>query len=150
MRTPILCALLLVLASCAAGSYQRAPIPSQEVEVSSSSVSRIYLLRMPEAKGFYRNVRVEDNDREIGQIANDQFLCWERPPARTLLTLTIEPVELAGGKESQLFVDVDCEAGQAYYYAISLDAAWQRPKVRQLERDEARQLLAGLSLPPAE
>ena len=141
---------LLALASCAAGTYQRAPIPPQDVEVSSSSVSRIYLLRMREAKGFYRSVRVEDNEREIGRIGNDSFLCWERPPARALLTLEVEPVELAGGKSSELFVDVQCEPGKAYYYAISVDAAWNRPRVRQLEATEARELLEGLTLPPVE
>ena len=149
MRLAFAPLLVLALSSCAAGSQQRVPVPPQDVEVSSSSVSRIYLLRMPEAKGFYRSVRVEDNEREIGRIGNDNFLCWERPPARTLLTLEVESVELAGKKPTELFVDVACEAGQAYYYAISVDAAWDRPRVRQLQRDEARELLKGLTLPPA-
>lgn len=142
--------LLLALASCAAGTYQRAAIPPQDVEVSSSSVSRIYLLRMGEAKGYYRTVRVEDGDHEIGRIGNEHFLCWERTPGRTLVTLEIEPVELAGKRTSDLFIDADCEPGKAYYYAISVDAAWDRPRVRQLEAAEARELLKELSLPPAE
>lgn len=140
--------LALALAACAASTYQSVPIPRQDVAVSPSA-SRIYLLRTPGAKGFYRSVRVEDDDKEIGRIGNDHFLCWERPPMRTLLTLEIEPVELAGGKTSELFVDAKCEPGQTYYYALVMEAAWERPKVQQLGADEARALLAGLSLPPS-
>jgi hypothetical protein len=149
MRT-LAAVLLLALASCAAGTYQRAKVPPQDVEVSSSAVSRIYLLRMGEAKGYYRTVHVEDGDREIGRIGNDHFLCWERSPGRTLVTLEIEPVELAGKRSSEIFVDADCEAGKVYYYALTVDASWERPSVRQLEVAEARELLKGLSLPPEE
>lgn len=148
MKTLFASLLALALSACAATTYQSVPIPSQDVAVSSPSVSRIYLLRTPGAKGFYRSVRVEDDDREIGRIGNDHFLCWERTPARTLLTLEIEPVELAGGKTSEVFVDAHCEPGQTYYYALTMEAAWDRPRVQQLGADEARALLADLELPP--
>ena len=145
--TALVCALATLCAACAASSYQRIPVPRQDVEVTSPAVSRLYVLRLPEAKGYYRNVGVDEDMTEIGRIGNDEYLCWERPPGRTLLTLTIEPVELAGGKPTQVFVDAKCEPGRAYYYAISVSAAWSKPEVRELEPTEARSLLAGLSLP---
>jgi hypothetical protein len=148
MKSLFALVLLLLLAGCRAGTYQRVPVPPQDVQISSSSVSRIYLLRMPEAKGYYRSVTVTDNSKEVGRIGNDSYLCWERSPERTLLALEVEPVEMVGGKATELLVDVPCEPGKVYYYAISVDASWNKPKVSQLEESEARELLKGLSLPP--
>lgn len=147
MKKLLAACLALALAACAAQTYQSVPVPPQDVAVAPN-VSRIYLLRTPGAKGFYRSVRVEDDDKEVGRIGNDHFLCWERPPMRTLLTLVVEPVELAGGKNTELFVDARCEPGQTYYYALVMEAAWDRPQVQQLGAEEARALLADLSLPP--
>ena len=148
LRAAILCALTAVSAACAADSYQRVPIPRQDVEVSSSSVGRIYVLRVGETKGFHRYVLVEEDTHEIGKVGNDGYLCWERPPGRFLLTLTCEPVELADGRPQQLFVDVKCEPGHTYYYAINVNSAWGRGEVRQVPRGEARVLLEELSPPP--
>lgn len=145
LRAALLCALTALSSACAADSYQRVPFPRQDVEVSSSSVSRIYVLRPGEAKGFHRYVLVEEDTHEIGRVANDGYLCWERGPGRFLLTLTIEPVELADGKPQQLFVDVKCEAGHTYYYAVNVNASWGKGEVRPLERGEARPLLEELS-----
>lgn len=146
---PVLLSCLVALAACAARTYQRVPVPSQDVEVSSSSVSRIYLLRMREAKGFYRSARVEDNGREIGRIGNDGFLCWEREPGRALLAVEVEPVD-GVGKPVEALADVQCEPGRAHYYAISVDSAWGRPGLREIEAGEARELLEELTLPRTE
>lgn len=148
MKSAFATLLLLVLVSCAAGSFQHEPIPPQDVEISSGSVSRIYVLRMREAKGFYRSVDVRQSEGEVGRIGNDHFLCWERAPTRTLLTLEVEPVELVGHDSSELHVDLQCEAGKTYYYAISVDSAWGKPRVRQVKPAEARELLKDLRLPP--
>ena len=118
--------------------------------MSSSSVSRIYVLRAGEAKGFHRYVLVEEDTHEIGKVGNDGYLCWERPPGPFLLTITVEPVELGDDKPHQLFVNVKCEAGQTYYYAVNVNSVWGRGGVRQLGRGEARVLLDELSLPPPE
>lgn len=151
MKPRIVCALLLALTACHATSYQQVPVPPQDVEISSSSVSRIYVLRMSGAKGFYRSVHVMQSEGDIGRIGNDSFLCWERPPTRTLLRFVIEPVELAGNKAAvERFVDAQCEPGQTYYYAISVDSAWGQPNVRQIKAEEARDLLKELKLPPAQ
>ena len=144
-----LLACLVALVSCAAGTYQRVPVPSQEVEVSSSSVARIYVLREREAKGFYRTARVEDNGREIGRIGNDGYLCWEREPGRVLLAIEVEPVD-GVGKPVEVLADVQCEAGRVHYYAISVDSAWSEPRVQAMDAAAARELLSELALPPTD
>ena len=149
MKTCFVILLLLTLISCKAGTYQHEPIPPQDVEISSNAVSRIYVLRMREAKGFYRSVHVKQTEGDVGRIGNDSFLCWERPPTRTLLTFEIEPVELLVKHEvNERHVDVQCEPGKTYYYAISVDAAWGKANVRQIKAEEARELLKDLELPP--
>jgi hypothetical protein len=147
LRAAILCALTAVSAACAADSYQRVPVPPQDVEVSSSAVSRIYVLRPGEAKGFNRYVLVEEDTHEVGKVGNAGYLCWERSPGRFLLTLTVEPVELADGKPQQLFMDVKCEAGETYYYAVNVNSSWGSGELREVDRSEARMLLEDLSLP---
>ena len=149
MKTCFASLLLLALASCAAGTYQKEPIPPQDVEISSNAGSRIYVLRLGEAKGFYRSVHVKQSEGDVGRIGNDSFLCWERAPTRTLLTLEIEPVELLVEHQvNERHVDVQCEPGKTYYYAISVDAAWGKANVRQIRAEEARELLKELKLPP--
>src|SRR5262245_49905536 len=82
--------LALDLSSCAAESFQKVPFPAQSSEVSSPSVSRIYLLRLPQARGTIRGLRAKEDEREIGRIGSDSYLCWERKPGRTLVVLTYE------------------------------------------------------------
>jgi hypothetical protein len=150
MKVTLTSLLLLALGSCTATTYQKAPVPPQNVEISSNSVSRIYVLRTGSAKGYYRSVDVKQSEGEIGRIGNDHYLCWERPPTHTLLTLAVQPVELVGYEAKELYVDLNPEAGKVYYYGISVDSAWGKPTVRQLEPAEAREELKALQLPPKE
>ena len=149
MKSFLLGVSLLALAACQATTHQDVPFPSQDVEISSKSVSRIYVLRTDEAKGFYRTVEVLQSEGEIGRIGSDSYLCWERPPTRTLLRFVIERVEMVEEKPNvERFVDAQCEPGQTYYYAIAVDSAWGQPHVRQLKPEEAHELLKGLKPPP--
>jgi len=139
-------ALLALLASCSGGAYQRVPFPPQDVEVSSPTVARVYVLRMKQPRGAFRTVLVEDNDREIGRIESDNYLCWERPAERTLLTFLFEGGALEGKSEG-LF-DLECEAGQTYYLGLRMERAWNKPAVRLLDRDEARSLIEDMTATP--
>ena len=133
--------------ACAADSYQRVPAPAQDVEVTSPAVARIYILRMPQHLGRIRSVSVRDDELEIGRVARNDYLCWERAPGRSLVTLTYEGAEIDGGGKQGL-IDLQCAAGEVCYYGLSIDKAWRKPVVRLLERDEARELLKGMSPAP--
>src|SRR5262245_23827971 len=122
-RPPLLAAALaaaLFLDACRAGSYQTRPLPSQSVEVSRPDVARVYMMREGQLRGKIRDVRVEDADQDIGILDQGEFLCWERPPGRTLLTVVFESGVMEGGGHEALF-SLDAEPGRAYYLLIHVD-----------------------------
>jgi hypothetical protein len=41
-------------------------------------------------------------------------------------------------------IDVQAEAGQVYYYGISVDQAWNKAVVQILDREDARKILHDL------
>jgi|SoiMethySBSTD1v2_1073268.scaffolds.fasta_scaffold1706237_2 hypothetical protein len=131
------------LAACSASSYQKVPVPSQAVEVSSPSVSRVYVMRLPQAKGLFRALRVTEDQHEIGQIGSESYICWEREPGRSLVVVTYEGTALAKDDRESM-IDVQAEAGQVYYYGITVDEAWNKAVVRMLDREEARKILHDL------
>ena len=149
MKSKLLIALLLAaVSSCAAGSYQRFPMPNAEAPVAQNA-TRIFVLRLPSAKGYYRAVHISDDETEIGKLGGDSYICWERAPGASLLTLTVDRVDGLDDSVS-LHVDAGGEAGQASYYAIAVDSAWGRPTVRVLDAVEARASLAELKPSPIE
>lgn len=139
--------LLFALAACASGPRQVAPIPKLDVEVSSAAVSRIHVLLLPEASDAFPSVTVNDGQELIGVMGAGQFVAWERPPAEVVVAIDVEAKD---GEVTHLSVEVPCEAGTAYYYAIRVDPAWDRPRLRRLESGPARKIMAGLTLPPHE
>jgi hypothetical protein len=46
--------------------------------------------------------------------------------------------------DRESMIDVQAEAGQAYYYGITVDDAWKKAVVELLDRDEARKILQDL------
>src|SRR6185369_787116 len=112
--------ILLAFGACSAPSSQFVPMPSQDVEVSSPAVSRIYVLRMPQVKGAFRDLRVKENEHEIGNIGGQSYVCWERPPGRSLVVVTYEGTVFEKDDRESM-IDVQAEAGQAYYYGITVD-----------------------------
>ncbi len=145
MKTFFASALLLALAACASGPHQVAPIPALDVEVSSTAVSRIYVLLPPEAGAAFPRVTVQDDQQLVGVLCAGQFLAWERPPKEVIVAIDVEAKD---GEVTHLSVEVPCEAGTAYYYTVRVDPAWDRPRLRRLEPGPARKILAGLTTPP--
>src|SRR5215471_4523833 len=131
---------LSAVAACSAPSSQLVPMPSQAVEVSSPTVSRIYVMRMPQVKGAFRDLRVKENEHEIGSIGSQSYVCWERAPGRSLVVVTYEGTAFSKD-DRECMIDVQAEAGQTYYYGITVDEAWKKAVVQLLDRDEARKIL---------
>src|SRR5262245_21876750 len=115
-----------LLGACATASYQTRPMPPQNVEVSRPEVARVYLMREGQMRGKVRSVRVEDGDTDIGALDQNEFLCWERAPGRTLITVNYEGGPFEGG---QALESLDAEAGHAYYLVVHLDRHSDKPEL---------------------
>jgi len=145
MKTFFASALLLALAACAASPHQAAPIPPLDVEVSSDAVSRIHVLLPTDVARTFPRATVTADRELVGILGGGQFLAWERPAARALVAIDVEDQD---GEVSHLSVEVPGEGGAAYYYAIRVDPAWDRPRLRRLESGPGRKMLAELESPP--
>jgi hypothetical protein len=141
--------LAAALCACRAESYQRVPAPPQDVEVPAQNMTRIYIVRMPQALGRYRAVRASENDREIGRIGRDCYLCWERPAGRSLVILTYESGELEEA-DRQTMIDVKGEPGQTYYFGLSIDDSGRKALCQPLPRDDARRMIQDQQQAPPE
>jgi len=139
----ILFAVLVVLSfsACKGSSIQRVLQPRQEVAVEDSSGARVYFLRSSQAFGRRRMLRVLENEREIGRIAQGRYLCWETTPSRKLITAVFERRPIDGGDITGV-LDLSCEPGQVYY-CVAEQAMNDKgaPKLRTLSAAEGRALV---------
>jgi hypothetical protein len=143
-------ALLAPLAAaCAASSEQLVPMPSQDVTLSRPDLCRIYVLRAAQPMGAVRTMRVFDQDREIGTLAGDEYLCWERPPGRALLRVVYEGPRIDRGELEDLY-DLQADAGSVHYLGVGLlrvnepEALGDRrgsPRLHPLGATEGRKLV---------
>lgn len=137
--------LSLLSLACSTGKSMHIPLPSQEVEISSRYVARVYILEAPVLSDGLQGVTVEENDLTVGTIQIGNYLCWEREPGDCLIEVTFDQMEPVDGDNVIELVDTTLEPGEVYYYGLTLDPMWKRPKVRLLARDEARALLKNLT-----
>lgn len=146
--TPLAVLLTALLASCASSSHQLVPMPAQDVEITDGSVARIYFVRVAQPRGSARAVRVVDGKKEIGTIGLKDYLCWERNPGRSLVTVIFEG-SVGERKELESLVDLQCSAGEVHYYGVTLrrltgeqqDAG--KPQIERLSAEDGRALVSG-------
>jgi hypothetical protein len=148
---PVLLAISLgALAACSStASQQNVPFPSQDVEVTSPDLCRIYIARTGQVRGSIRSILVTEYDEEIGAIDSDEYLCWERRPGRSILEVVFEGSITEGEVES--LVPIDARAGEVLYFRIDLERKtddpytfqeWGKPSATRLSADEGRALIA--------
>ncbi len=145
------CALLAGTAlavACASHSEQLVPLPSQTVELSRPDLCRIYVFRSSQLMGVVRSMRIFDQGREIGTLTGGEYLCWERPAGRILLTAVYEGPEIDRGELEDLY-DLTAEAGSVHYLAVSLLRKGEHtamgdklgsPRLQPLSAEEGRAL----------
>lgn len=144
MRTfPLFTVSFLLLAACTSEGGQRMPLPRQDVVVSSPDVTRIYFVR-DERPGLQpRPVRILDGEREVGELTTDNFLCWERPGGRTLGHARYDAVDLARARGAiDGLGDLDCAAGRAYYFNVTVDYEQGKPSIHPLDPEDGKKLVA--------
>jgi hypothetical protein len=123
------------------------PRPPLDVEVTHPDVARVYVMREEELRGALQPLRVEEGDRAIGVIDRNEFLCWERRPGRTVLSLVHEGRAIEGGDVPSVFA-LDAEPGRAYYLLVTLDRGEHdpdqtpgRPEVEIVDPEQGRRML---------
>ena len=159
--TKLLLALLIAapLCSCSmTSSRQLVPRPSQDVEISGPDVARIYVARGSQVRGALRPVHVYEDERDIGVIGADEFLCWERKPGQRILRLIFDGRTIDSG-QVETVVSSDGLAGQVTYYRIGLGVGQgepdpvvgkDKPFVTTLSAEEGRALIAQRKPAPLE
>ncbi|MSR62933.1 MAG: hypothetical protein EXS08_10865 [Planctomycetes bacterium] len=134
--------LLALLSACAGAGHQNIPRPDENSPVSSDRC-RVYIARQDVAAGSVRQVRVLDGEAEIGAIAEDEYLCWERRPERGMGTLVYEgPGQNIHSRDVENVFDLPRQAGTTTWFAIEIPHSGRQPQIRQLSPLEGRALIA--------
>jgi hypothetical protein len=140
MRTVLVLALLASLSACASSSHQMVPMPAQDTAVRSDS-TRIYVGRRDQVTGSWRNVRVLDNDREIGVLHDGEYLCWDRGAGQGVARLIFEGL---GFDESAVesVCELPAEPGGTVYLGVTIDREGHKPMIERIGADEGRAAVA--------
>jgi len=119
-----------IAASCAGPSRQLAPMPDPKSAVRADS-TRIYVGRREQTAGSWRNVRVFDNDREIGVLGQDEYMCWDRPASRGAARFIFEGFGF-DQKAVEGFCELPPEPGATVYLGITIDRAGHKPVIERV------------------
>jgi len=131
----------LFVAACGAPSEQRAIFPSQDVTVTRADLTRIYFVREGWVGVAEQEVGVYDNDAEIGTLSSDTYLCWERPGGRTVARAFYHAMGPMRGRIEGI-ADLNCDAGRAYYFNVTVEREDGKPTVVPLDDEEGKALVA--------
>jgi hypothetical protein len=146
-RTVFLGSVLLSLGlaiGCRSVSEQKVPLPAQDVTVTRPDLTRIYFVRDDIVGLHYKPIEIFDGDMEIGELTPGTFLCWERAPGRTLGRAFYKALDPSKGHVEGV-ADLDCSAGQAYYFNVKVDREGGKPEVVLLDPEEGKQLVSSRS-----
>lgn len=141
MRISLLALLLFtLLTACAGAGYQKAPRPAEGAPVPGDRC-RVYVARADGTTGSIRQVRVLDSEVEVGAIAEDEYLCWDRLPERGIGTLVYEGFAPALRGVENVF-DLPREAGSTTWFVITIPHSGRQPQVEALSPEDGRALIA--------
>lgn len=132
--------LLAALSACASSSHQKVPMPEQTTAVRADS-TRVYVGRRDQVAGSWRNVRVFDNDREVGVLHEGEYLCWDRPAAQGVGRFIYEGL---GFDQDAVegFCELPAVAGGTVYLGITVERDTRHPTVVRVDEAEGRAALA--------
>jgi len=143
LRT-LLAASVSLAAACAGSGYQGVPRPVSQVVPADAC--RVFVARENGTRGAIRNVRVFDGDFEIGLIAADEYLVWDRNPIRGVGRLVFEGIEPKLAAVENVF-DLPREPGTTSYFAIRIDSK-NKPMVERVSDEAGRALIDARSPAP--
>lgn len=144
MPSPRLPLLLLLCASlfgaCATNSSQRVPAPDPGSPVAAEK-ARVYVARKGKLIGSMRAVRVFDGENEVGVLAQNGYLCWDRQATRGFGKAVFEGYVLDGGPVERVF-DLPREGRTTTWFLVDLERGDRRPVIETLSRADGEAMLA--------
>ncbi|MEM1447929.1 MAG: hypothetical protein AAF957_29125 [Planctomycetota bacterium] len=136
--------LLLVsgfLLGCASTTFQEVPRADAASELPAEGMCRIYCFRSGQIVGTTRSVEVRVADRLIGEMGQDGYLCWDRPPGRVVAQVLYHGPWIDNKTPEGVF-EFDGEAGRVYYFEMHLTERDKQPEFRELNAEEGKAAIA--------
>ncbi|HEX6885967.1 MAG TPA: hypothetical protein VF530_21515 [Planctomycetota bacterium] len=139
-RSLLLAVMTGLLAACGGAAHQRVPAPPPGAPVAASTC-RVYLARQDVVAGSWRNVRVFDDDTEIGVLGEHEYLCWDRPAGRGVGSAVFEGIDFRTREVENVF-DLPREGGTTAYYGLTVNREDRQPRIERLSEADGRALIA--------
>ena len=121
----------LALASCS--SVQWVPVPDLEVPVEDPGQARVCVARPGSLHLSGAACTILDDGVEIGELANDGHMIWERPPGPAVIGAGGWEFSEALGREvrsNPVDLPLVLEAGRTYTLKLT-SVSWRRAKKQQ-------------------
>ena len=115
-------------------------MPAENSAVQSDS-TRIYVGRRDQTSGSWQNVRVFDNDREIGVLHDDNYLCWDRRAQQGVARIIFEGLGFDEDAVESV-CELPAEPGGTVYLGVTIIREGHKPKIERIDEKEARAALA--------
>ena len=133
------CATVIACA-CSSPGYQRADMPPVAAPVALGKC-RVYVAREA-GVGGWRPVRVFEGPIEIGVIASDEYLCWDRTSnARGTGRVIFEGLDPSIGDVENVF-DLPRDGGSTTYFGIRISLDTRQPVIEKLSTEDGQAMIA--------
>ena len=140
--------LVTVVGCSAPASKQAVELPDPESAVNPE-LCRVYFFRDKQNHEHLIGMEVRDGKLVIGELYDTTYLCWERAPGRTLITVAFNPWNNMKDVQER-YLDLECPAGGTVYCSTSLEVGIDKPLPRILTAKEGMQMLADRKPPKPE
>jgi hypothetical protein len=130
---------LLLLAACTGPGHQSVPVPAQDSAVPAGH-ARVYLMREDVLAGSRRQVVVSDGGVEIGSLAEDEYLCWDRVARQGAGHLVFHGVDPAQ-RDVESFFELPAEPGTTSYYVIRIQREDRKPLIEPVSADDGARMV---------
>ena len=136
MRTAVRLTMLFVVALSVVGcatTSQLVPAANKAVDISTTDMARIYVVR-PAFVGTAIKFGITENGKQMGTLAYDSYLCWDRESGH---------VVLRAKSENRSEIEFDAEAGKTYYIHahVRMGMIMARVKLELLDNAEGKRAL---------
>lgn len=128
-----------LLSACAAASWQAVARPDPDDPIPAGH-ARVVVVRTG-VLGSLREVRIWDEQREIGALGGDGWICWDRVARRGVGRALFEGYAADGGPVESLF-DLPREPGTTTWAVLGLRSGDRKPVAELVTPEEGRALIA--------
>jgi hypothetical protein len=141
LRRTLATALFPLVWACASSSWQGVPQPYPD-DPLADGYARVVVVRTFGVVGSLRDVRIFDEQREIGVLRSNGWMCWDRPARRGVGRAEFDGYVLDRGSVENVF-DMPREAGTTTWAVLTLRASDRKPMAEIVSPEEGRALIAG-------